>query len=169
MEGRMSRGLRWGVLAAVFVVAGLLSGCVGGDSEDGTSEPSGTGGASVATGEAANLADADISVTLGATREFGIELSSPTAAAGEVTFGVTNGGKLPHGFAIARHDGDPGSLPQDGLNVDATQVDILADSGSMDPGATATITLDLEPGSYVIFSNTGGHYSAGMFIGFTVE
>ena len=73
------------------------------------------------------------------------------------------------GFAIARHDGHPGSLPQDGLNVDATQVDILADSGSMDPGATATITLDLEPGSYVIFSNTGGHYSAGMFIGFTVE
>jgi len=29
--------------------------------------------------------------------------------------------------------------------------------------------LDLDPGSYVIFSNTGGHYSAGMFIGFTVE
>ena len=39
----------------------------------------------------------------------------------------------------------------------------------MDPGATASVTLDLEPGAYVIFSNTGGHYSAGMFTGFTVE
>ena len=95
MEGRMSRGLRWGVLAAVFVVAGLLSGCVGGDSEDGTSEPSGTGGATVATGEAANLADADISVTLGATREFGIELTSPTAAAGEVIIGASGSSSRP--------------------------------------------------------------------------
>ena len=108
---RLSRRLRWGGLAAMFVVAGLLTACVGGDSDGDTAESAGTSGASVSTGEAANLDDADISVTLGAPREFGIELSAPSAAAGEVTFGVTNAGKLPHGFAIARHDGDPGSLP----------------------------------------------------------
>ena len=32
------------------------------------------------------------------------------AFSGEVTFGVTNGGKLPHGFAIARHSNTPRTI-----------------------------------------------------------
>ncbi len=152
----MSRWLRWGGLAAVFLVAGLQTACVGGDGEGEGDTGDGSG-------------DATVAVALGKPHEFGIELSVPSAPAGEVTFEVTNGGSLPHQFAIVRHDGDPGSLPVTDVNVDAAQVEILADSGNMDPGATASIPLDLEPGGYVIFSNTGGHYTAGMYVGFTVE
>ena len=52
--------------------------------------------------------------------------------------------------------------------VEATEF-ALAPSVEKTAAGEVTFTLDLEPGSYVIFSNTGGHYSAGMFIGFTVE
>ncbi|MGE3960486.1 MAG: hypothetical protein AB7F65_02240 [Dehalococcoidia bacterium] len=153
----MSRSLRWTGLLGLFVLAAAFTACVGSDdSEDG--ESSGGGGDAQA-----------ITVTLGDPHEFAIQLSSATASAGEVTYTVTNSGALPHSFAIVRHEGDPSSLPVTGVDVDAAQVEILGDTGPLDPGASGTVTVELEPGAHVVFSNTSGHYTAGMFAPFTVE
>lgn len=161
----MSHRLRVvGLLGMLVLTAGLVA-CVGGDDEgaDGDSEGGANGGAAGSGDTQA------VQVTLGQPHEFGIELSSETAEAGNVTFEVTNGGALPHQFAIVQHDGGPDTLPVAQVNVDTSQVEVLGDSGDLDPGATASVQLDLEPGSYVIFSNTSGHYTAGMHAAFTVD
>jgi len=155
----MTRKLRWAGLLGVLVLAASLVACVNGgdDDERGSS--------------AERTADPNrtITVTLGSPHEFAIGLSADTISAGEVNFEVTNGGALPHQFVIVQHDGDPGSLPVGQTAVDITQVEVLGESGDLDPGASVTVTQDLEPGSYVIFSNMGGHYGAGMFTPFIVE
>jgi len=158
----MSHRLRVVAVLGMLVLTASLIACVGGDDEgaDGDSE----GGTNDGGGDTQA-----VQVTLGQPHEFGIELSTETAEDGSVTFEVTNAGALPHQFAIVQHDGEPGTLPVSGVTVDTTQVEILGDSGNLDPGVSASIELDLEPGSYVIFSNTGGHYTAGMFAAFTVE
>jgi len=153
----MSRRLRWAALVGVLALAVGLAGCVDGD--DDVSE-----GADIAPDPARTIV-----VTLGEPHEFAIGLSAGTISSGEVTFEVTNGGALPHQFILVAHEGDPASLPLANVNVDITQVRVLGESGDLDPAATATITVDLEAGSYVIFSNMGGHYGAGMFTPFVVE
>ncbi|MQC17788.1 MAG: hypothetical protein DWG80_01785 [Chloroflexi bacterium] len=157
----MTRTLRWSGLlglALSVILAGALVGCVGTD--DDPSE-----GGSDATPDP----DRTVQVTLGTPHEFAIGLSPETISAGSVNFEVTNGGSLPHQFVIVPHEGDPSSLPIAQVNVDTDQVQVLADSGPLDPAATFSATVDLEPGGYVIFSNIGGHYSAGMFVAFTAE
>lgn len=160
---RHTWGLRGSWIRSILLLGAsvslLLAGCVD-NGEDGDGD--GVEGGASGSGET-------ITVSMGAPHEFAVELSAPSVAAGNVTFEVTNDGELPHQFALVRHDGDPGSLPQAQANVDLTRVEILGDSGPLDPGATASITVDLEPGTYVIFSSMGGHYSAGMFVGLTVE
>lgn len=157
----MSHTLRAVGLLGALVLTVTLIACVGGDDEGGDGDSEGGAGGS---GNAQT-----VQVTLGQPHEFGIELSTDTAEAGSVTFEVANDGALPHQFAIVQHDGEPGTLPVSQVNVDTNQVEILGDSGNLDPGVSASVPLDLEPGSYVIFSSTGGHYSAGMYTAFTVE
>ena len=157
----MTRRSRWSGLlglAAVAVIAGALIGCVGAEDD-------------AATEGAETTADPNrtVAVTLGTPHEFAIGLSQESISAGSVTFEVTNGGALPHQFVIVPHQGEPTSLPVAQVNVDTTQVEVLADSGPLDPAGTFTATIELEPGGYVIFSNIGGHYSAGMFVAFTAE
>lgn len=153
----MSHRLRAAGLFGMLVLAASLLACVGG--AEGDSEGGGTSSGDTKV----------VQVTLGQPHEFGIELSAPTVEAGSVTFEVSNDGALPHQFAIVQHDGEPGALPVSEVTVDTTQVEILGDSGNLDPGSSAAIELDLGRGSYVIFSNTGGHYTAGMYAAFTVE
>lgn len=145
-------------LALSVILAGVLVGCVGADDD-----PSERGS------EAAPDPDQTVQVTLGTPHEFAIGLSPDTISAGAVTFQVTNGGALPHQFVIVPHEGDPSSLPIAQVNVDTTQVEVLADSGPLDPAATFSATVELDPGAYVIFSNIGGHYTAGMYTAFTAE
>ena len=151
----MARGMRWSGLVAVFVLAAGLVGCVGSDGE--TGDEGNEGGAQT------------VAVSFGQPHEFGIELSTTQAPAGEVTFEVTNDGDLPHEFAIVKHEGAPSTLPVTEVNVDTSQLEVVGESGNLDPGVAATVTVDLAPGTYVIFSNTSGHYAAGMFAGFTVR
>lgn len=148
----------WPLGALVLAVALALTGCVDGDAE--SEEPAGSGG---------NGEGVTVEVTLGQPHEFAIQLSPDTVASGAVTFEVRNAGELPHQFVLTRHEGDPSSLPVVDVGVDTAAIEILGDSGALDPGASASVTAELEPGTYVVFSNLGGHYSAGMFTTLTVE
>ena len=77
--------------------------------------------------------------------EWTIRLSETTVPAGTVSFTVTNGGSIPHAFEIEGH----GTERQTSL---------------IQPGASATLALSLEPGTYEIYCPVGqdSHKKLGM-------
>ncbi len=82
-------------------------------------------------------------------QEFSFTLDASQAQAGEVTFIVTNNGTMPHDFAIQ------------GEGVDEK-------TPMIDPGESATLTVELEPGSYTYICTLPGHAMLGMKGTFTV-
>jgi len=73
--------------------------------------------------------------------EFKYEMQPVEVPAGTVTFQVENVGTVEHDFLI------------EGLDKGTQQ---------LRPGQSATLTVDLKPGSYNVFCNVAGHKEAGM-------
>jgi uncharacterized cupredoxin-like copper-binding protein len=139
----------WPVAAVALAVPflGLLSAC--GDDDD--------------AGDAGS-----VDVTLS---DFEIELSSSSAPAGEVTFEVENDGPSIHEFVVFQTDLAPDALPTDDAGdvaegEDFEPVDEIED---IEVGASPSLTLDLDAGSYVLICNIAAHYRQGMRTAFTVE
>jgi plastocyanin len=88
--------------------------------------------------------------------EYAVTLEAPAIRPGPVTFVVTNGGKLVHGFEMAAEGGDssgPGS--GDGFKIERP---------SFRPGQTIRIPLDLATGVYKIECWVANHDDLGMQI-----
>lgn len=139
----------WPVAAVALTVPflGLLSAC--GDDDD--------------AGDAGS-----VDVTLS---DFEIELSQASAPAGEVTFEVENDGPSIHEFVVFATDLAPDALPTDDAGdvaegEDFEPVDEIED---IEVGASPSLTLDLDAGSYVLICNIAAHYRQGMRTAFTVE
>jgi plastocyanin len=75
--------------------------------------------------------------------DFKIALDRSTVSAGMVTFIIKNNGPSPHNFNVKIGSEEKG-VP------------------TLDPGATATLTLDLKPGTYDYRCNIPGHDLLGM-------
>lgn len=88
----------------------------------------------------ANQEQAPINVTL---REMEVVLDQPQAPAGMVTFVVQNAGYAPHDFAIQ------------GNGVEAK-------TPLLEPGQSASLTVDLSAGEYEYVCMVPGHAIAGM-------
>jgi len=162
---------RWFALAGVVVTVSLalLIAACGGAGEDGD------GAARTAT-DAAATEPADLNraeaVTVDVPHwEWEMAASADTAPAGTVTFNAINEGTIFHNLRVAQTDLAPDALPVDDstLMVDEGQVEVLASSKDLDVGQAEELTVELEPGSYVLFCNIAGHYQAGLYAGFTVE
>jgi plastocyanin len=99
-------------------------------------------GALVAATAAPRANPAPVSARLS---EWTIQLSEATVPAGPVRFTVTNGGSIPHAFEVEGQ----GTEQQTAL---------------IQPGASATLTLNLEPGTYEIYCPVGddSHKKLGM-------
>lgn len=138
---------------AIMVVAAVSIGLVGcGDDGNGTA---------AGTGESA------VDATL---HDFKIDLSETSAPAGEITFRVTNEGPSTHEFVVFRTDVAADALPTD-ENGDVAEGDDLAPVDEIEDiqaGATPTLVMDLDAGSYVLICNVTGHYRQGMHTSFTV-
>jgi plastocyanin len=146
---------------AVLVLAGLLAlaGC-GGDDAD----PDAAGSTTTATSEAApETEDSETSApseseseegeaqTVAVTSvDFAFEMDSMELTAGETTIELTNDGGATHDLVVER----------DGEEVDGTD--------AIDPGATSSVTVDLEPGEYVFYCSIGNHRAMGMEVTVTV-
>ncbi|HEV8355416.1 MAG TPA: cupredoxin domain-containing protein [Gemmatimonadales bacterium] len=77
--------------------------------------------------------------------EWKVQLSEAAVRAGTVTFTITNAGSIPHGLDIEGH----------GIEKEIEKIE---------PGAVATLTLELKPGSYEVYCPVGGesHKKIGM-------
>lgn len=144
-------------LAALLTVLLTACGTGAGDGGGGAGIPSGLGGGMTSIG--ASLQD------------FSITLDKDQVPAGEVTFNVENNGPSIHEFVVVEADGRaPDALPLDDQGEvaedDLTVVDELEDIAV---GSTEELTVDLQPGDYIVFCNIDEHYSSGMNAGFTVE
>lgn len=108
--------------------------------------------------------------------EYKIELSSESASAGEVTFDVTNNGEKVHEFLVLKTDLAADALPtkeEVGTTVvdeeGAEGLELIDEVEDVAPGSDASLTVELEAGSYVLLCNVAGHYEEGMFQAFTVS
>ena len=98
--------------------------------------------------------------------KMGIAINPKLAAPGHVRFDVTNlASNLVHEVLVARISDDNQLLPYDQSRnkVDEEGVQTLGSVSEIDPNKTASLTLDLKPGKYLLYCNVAGHYMAGMW------
>jgi uncharacterized cupredoxin-like copper-binding protein len=156
---RATRTLSWAAAMGALVVVMLAVASCGGGSE-GVADGGGPG---------------SVGVTLGGEGEFDIALSDESIGAGKVTFTITNSGKIEHEFEIVKSDAAPDSFTIDKKENKAVVEAAKSQDGEelevedIEPGATASLLADLEPGKYVFICNIPDHYAGGMHTGFTVE
>jgi uncharacterized cupredoxin-like copper-binding protein len=96
--------------------------------------------AASATTVPATIGNTSVAVEL---KDFAITLDKSTVNAGLVTFNVKNSGPSPHNFNV-KVNGEEKGVP------------------TLDPGKTATLTLDLPAGAYDFRCNIPGHDLLGM-------
>jgi uncharacterized cupredoxin-like copper-binding protein len=116
----------------------------------------------VQVGSSAGSAGAPAGAVQSTMGEMFIHVGSSTHKAGQVAFAVSNDGQMPHWFAVAR-----APVKTDASGTPSAN-GILAKSAELAPGATATVTATLAPGSYELVCLMSGHYAAGQHTPFTV-
>ena len=104
--------------------------------------------AALAAAQPAHRAPGAVSAKLS---EWKVELSEATIAAGPVTFTISNAGSIPHAFEV------------EGEGIEQ-------ETKVIQPGATATLTLNLKPGTYEVYCPVGedSHKKLGMETHLTV-
>jgi len=98
-------------------------------------------------------------------------------AAGAVTFNASNVGDAAHELVIVRTDVAPDALPagEDGaVDESGEGIAVIGRIGKFAAQSDASITVDLEAGSYVLICNlvdnaAFSHYEAGMYRRFTIS
>jgi plastocyanin len=140
------------ILAAVLLAIPLALAACGDDDEDDTAATETTAEETTAedttTTEAAGGGGGetiDISET-----EFAIDPKEVTAQAGQVTFAISNDGSAPHN-----------------LEVEGNGVEEVSDT--IEGGQKTDLTVELEPGEYVMYCAIPGHREQGMEGTVTVE
>ena len=98
--------------------------------------------------------------------KMGININPKVAAPGHVRFDVTNlASNLVHEVLVARVSDENQLLPYDQSRnkVDEEALEVLGSVSEINPNKSASLTLDLKPGQYLLYCNVAGHYMAGMW------
>jgi uncharacterized cupredoxin-like copper-binding protein len=114
-------------------------------------------------------------------QEWAVVPDTLSASAGSVTFDVENVGPDDiHEFVVVRTDLPASDLPtaEDGsFDEEGEGVEVLGELEDLEVGSTESLTLDLDPGPYVLLCNLveaeedgelESHYQMGMWIDFEV-
>jgi len=167
----MARTTRWiGILAAAALAATVLAACgsSSASSTTGTSTPTGATGAATSSAPVEGTA---VDVALGETdvQHMYMNLSSTDVPAGTVTFRITNEGVKKHEFVILATDTPAADLKMNGDEVDEEAYTVVDEAEDIEPGASVTLTVSLDPGHYALICNLKGHFRMGMFNDLTVS
>jgi uncharacterized cupredoxin-like copper-binding protein len=102
--------------------------------------------------------------------EFSVRLAEEQSRAGMVTFSVRNGGNIDHDFVVLRTRRKADELPVTDQQVRllAPGVRLVDKLTKVRPDSEETLTVRLDPGSYVLVCDVPGHYQAGMRASFRV-
>ena len=95
-----------------------------------------------------------------------INANPKTARRGAVRLDVTNlAAQIIHEVIVARINDETQILPYDESRnkVDAEQLLTLGSVNEIAPNASASLTLNLDPGKYLLYCNIAGLYMAGMW------
>ena len=133
---------------ALAIPLAFLTACGGGGDTDpgaaATSAEASTGSSAPASGSE-SPDDSGATQTITATEDdFSIALEEDSLTAGSYEIEVVNEGRASHDLVVER----------DGENVAASEI--------IAPGASTTLTVDLEPGEYVFYCSVGNHRGMGM-------
>ncbi len=122
-------------------------------------------GSSGSTG--ANAATIDV-----VEQDYTITLDTNSVDNGKITFHITNqSDATTHEFVVFKTDLAEDKLPVDEgeVNEDADSLDHIDEVEDIEAGKTKDLTVDLEPGHYVLICNITGHYQMGMHATLQVE
>ena len=147
---RPARSRRRVRLIVAAVLAAGVTACGGSDdpgsgnegtaAEAATSQP-GDYGPAPAPSSATEQEAGSVAATL---VDFAVELDEDGLSGGPHEFTIANEGSSTHDVVVER-DGET-----------------VAASDAIDPGATTTLTVDLEPGEYVVYCSIANHRAMGM-------
>ena len=161
----MIRTLKWQLIAGVSAVAVAAAAC-------------GTGQASPSPVVSPSPSAAGPGVVEVTLQEWAVVPASTSAAAGDVTFQVTNDGPDDiHEFVVLKTDLDPGALPVDAngmVSESGAGIEVIGEIEDIPVGETQTLTETLAAGKYVLLCNIydeaeqEAHYTMGMRIAFEV-
>jgi uncharacterized cupredoxin-like copper-binding protein len=144
------RGLRVFVITCVLLFVGMISAVIFIARETTEAEAKGPETTAEATTTAATTTTSAATSVPVTETEFKIALPKSTLAAGSYSFQVKNDGKIEHDLVIQ------------GNGVDER-------TPTIEPGKTATLKVDLKPGTYDVYCSIPGHKQAGMDFKLTVS
>lgn len=101
----------------------------------------------------------------------GIKLDVTTISAGKATFEVTNDSKdIIHEMVLSPIASLDVTLLYitDEYKIDEDAAGHLGEVAELDPGKSGSLTVDLEPGLYLLYCNIPGHFINGMWAVLTV-
>jgi uncharacterized cupredoxin-like copper-binding protein len=106
-------------------------------------------------------------------KDFAITLDKTTAAAGQLTFNIQNNGPSTHEFVVIKTDLAPDQLPVDedefAVDEDAAGLTSVDEVEDIEANTSATLTVNVTAGRYVVICNLPAHYQQGMRAGFSVQ
>lgn len=100
-----------------------------------------------------------------------MKLDHDSVPAGEVRFEAANESKgLVHEMIVVKTDQDPASFPYDAKKdeVIESKVKSLGEVSELKPGKSGHLSVNLKPGTYILYCNQAGHLHQGMWTRFTV-
>jgi uncharacterized cupredoxin-like copper-binding protein len=106
------------------------------------------------------------------TAKMAVNVNPMVVSRGTVKFNVTNlASELVHEVILAEVNDENQKLVYDEAKnvVDEETIQTLGQVAEIAPSKTASFTLELKPGKYILYCNYGGHYMAGMWTLMEVE
>ena len=159
----MTRGIPQALaaLCSLGLIAAAASGC--GNTAKATNPSATATPAAKQVTKASTAATGPVKVAL---TQWKVAPSATAAAAGTVTFDVTNNGSIPHEMVVIQTDKPDGHL---GSGARVPETGNVGETKDIAVGASKTIHVKLAAGHYALICNIAGHYGAGMHADFTVN
>ena len=108
----------------------------------------------------------------GSVKEWEVDVDAAGAAAGDVTFTMTNNGTIQHEFLVVKTDIADGKIPlgaDNRFSEEGEGLAVIDEIPEWNIKETKTLTVKLDPGNYQLLCNIEGHYANGMHTAFVVS